>query len=337
MTHLKNKGGFSDALSILWERRKSIGIFVGAAVAIAIIASLLLPTKYASQAVILPELEKGKLVNLAAAPDIASLVGVNVGEMSISKLYPVIIRSERLLGKVLFYPFEIDGKNPGTNLLQYWRIDTGLPQKDFEAGLKRLQRAVDVVYDNRVGTVTVIVELDKPQLAADVANQITTELDEYIRRQRRTNASAQREFIEERLKEVGNDLEKAEDVLKDFRSRNRRIADSPDLLLQEDRLIRTVQINSAMFIELKKQYEIAKIEEVKNVPIINILDKARPPYEKSKPNRTSIVLTTFALSTLMAIVATLLGVWYRDEIRSFLDAIRVQVPVLSHLKSNKNH
>jgi uncharacterized protein involved in exopolysaccharide biosynthesis len=57
------------------------------------------------------------------------------------------------------------------------------------------------------------------------------------------------------------------------------------LMMEQERFAREVEINSTVFIELKKQLEIAKIEEIKNIPLINVLDPARPPAKKSFSNR----------------------------------------------------
>ena len=37
--------------------------------------------------------------------------------------------------------------------------------------------------------------------------------------------------------------------------------------------------------ELKKQYELVKIEEIKNIPIINVMDPATAAARKDKPKR----------------------------------------------------
>jgi len=67
-------------------------------------------------------------------------------------------------------------------------------------------------------------------------------------------------------------------------------------LLEQERFIREVQINSTLYTELKRQYELAKIEEIKNIPIVNIMDSGRPAAKKEKPKRSIIVLTSFFLS-----------------------------------------
>ena len=91
------------------------------------------------------------------------------------------------------------------------------------------------------------------------------------------------------------DLTKAENRLKEFREKNRQVL-SPQILLEQERLIRDVQINASIYTELRKQYEIVKIEEVKNIPVINVLDSARTPAKKNKPNRIMLVLSTIFIS-----------------------------------------
>ena len=124
------------------------------------------------------------------------------------------------------------------------------------------------------------------------------ELDKFIRTKKKTNASEQRKFIEGRLSEVKSDLEQSENRLKDFRETNRIIASSPQLILEQERLLREVQINTTLYTELKKQYEIIKIEEIKNIPLISVMDYARPAAKKDKPKRSIIVLTSLLLSFL---------------------------------------
>ena len=60
------------------------------------------------------------------------------------------------------------------------------------------------------------------------------------------------------------DLTKAENRLKEFREKNRQVL-SPQLLLEQERLIRDVQINATIYTERRKQFELVKIEEVKNI------------------------------------------------------------------------
>jgi uncharacterized protein involved in exopolysaccharide biosynthesis len=163
--------------------------------------------------------------------------------------------------------------------------------------------------------------MKEPQLAADVLNKLVSELDRFIRTKRTTNASEQRKWIEARLVEVKQDLEKAENKLKEFREKNRQITSSPQLMLEQERLAREVQINSTLYVELKKQYELAKIEEIKNVPIINVLDEARPAAKKELPRRSTIVLTTLFLSLFGIVVFVLINERYGPVVQQMLSNV----------------
>jgi uncharacterized protein involved in exopolysaccharide biosynthesis len=292
---------WAEVLSAVWLHRKWIAIFVAAATIVAFGATFLISPLYTAQTSVLPELTKEKTLGLAGLASLAEATGLNVGETPVSKLYPVIVKSERILREVIFHKYPSTARSEPMNLAEYWEIDAKSENEQFDRALKKLRGRMDVSFDMRLGTVTVAVEMEEPQLAADVANQITAELDDYTRTKRKTNATLQREFIEQRMNEVERALQQSEIVLKDFREQNRRVLDSPQLMMQEARLARDVEINSTVFLELKKQFEIAKIEEIKNIPIINVLDPARPPVKKSFPKRATTALTVFVLSLLASI------------------------------------
>jgi uncharacterized protein involved in exopolysaccharide biosynthesis len=137
------------------------------------------------------------------------------------------------------------------------------------------------------------------------------ELDDFQRNFRKTNASAQRKFLEGRLDEVKQDLNKSEDNLKDFQEKNRRVEQSPQLMLEQGRLQRAIDLNSALFIELEKQYELAKLDEIRNTPVVQVLDPARTPAEKSSPKR--------ALIAILAALASLIFVPMYYYLRDFID------------------
>ena len=70
----------------------------------------------------------------------------------------------------------------------------------------------------------------------------------------------------------------------------------PELGLELARLMREAKIQESVFELMTTQYELAKIEEAKDVNTIQVLDKAAPPDKKSSPKRSIIVV----LSTFMA-------------------------------------
>lgn len=302
-----------EILSALWNSKKIIGYVVGSVTAISIIVSLLLPEYFMSTATLLPETDKGKLAGLSGLSDLASLAGVSAGEVSLAKLYPTIIKSETVLRKVIYAAYLTKKFAEPVDLIKFWEIEDKTREREYETALRTLRDQLAVSLDNKTNVVTISIETREPQLSADIVNNITEELDKFIRTKRTTNASEQRRWIESRLVEVKNDLEKSENRLKEFREKNRRVIDSPQLLLEQERFVREVQINSAMYIELKKQLEIAKIEEIKTVPIVSVMDQARPAAKKERPRRSMIVLTAFFLSIAASMMYVAMANRYQNS------------------------
>jgi uncharacterized protein involved in exopolysaccharide biosynthesis len=243
------------------------------------------------------------------------LAGVNVGgEVSLSKLYPTIVTSEAVLKNVIYQKYRTKLFSDSTDLIKTWDVDDKDPQLAYEAMLRSLRDGLEVSLDNKTSVLSISLLTREPQLSADIVNTIASELDVFVRTKRTTNASEQRKWIEGRLKEVKGDLEKSENALKDFRENNRRVSDSPQLLLEQERFIREMQINSTLYTELKKQYELTKIEEIKNIPIVNVMDAGRPAALWEKPRKRIIVSVSFLLSIFAGMSFVYLKYKYREKI-----------------------
>jgi len=63
-------------------------------------------------------------------------------------------------------------------------------------------------------------------------------------------------------------------------------------------LYRREKIQESLFEVLTKQYELARVEEARDVPAVKVLDQPEVPERKSSPSRTLIV----ALGTLLALI-----------------------------------
>ncbi|HEX9916646.1 MAG TPA: Wzz/FepE/Etk N-terminal domain-containing protein [candidate division Zixibacteria bacterium] len=63
----------------------------------------------------------------------------------------------------------------------------------------------------------------------------------------------------------------------------------PSLGLELARLVREVKIQESVFGILTEQYEQYKIQETRDTPTIQVLDKAVPPQKKSRPRRVFLV------------------------------------------------
>ncbi len=77
----------------------------------------------------------------------------------------------------------------------------------------------------------------------------------------------------------------------------------PKLGLEYARKLRELKIQEAIFEQLTKQYEMAKLTEAKDSSSLQVLDEAVVPHKKSKPKRSLIVLLTTVTSFFVALFA----------------------------------
>ena len=66
-------------------------------------------------------------------------------------------------------------------------------------------------------------------------------------------------------------------------------------------LYRRTKVEEAVFETLTKQYEMAKVNEAREIPSVKVLDPAEVPEKKSFPPRTLIVLGGMCLAFVLAV------------------------------------
>ena len=76
----------------------------------------------------------------------------------------------------------------------------------------------------------------------------------------------------------------------------------PSLGLENARLIREVELQSAIQEILIPQFEQAKLEETNNIPTLQIIDKPKVALNKAKPKRSLIVIGSTIMSFLMSLI-----------------------------------
>jgi uncharacterized protein involved in exopolysaccharide biosynthesis len=284
-------------ISILWSSRKFIGIVTGIVTVLAVIISFILHESFKSTAVLLPDTDKSKVASLGGMSDFVALAGVNVsGEVPLVKLYPTIIKSESVLKNVIYSRYQTKEYSDSVNLIQYWEIKEKSPERDYEVALIALRSLLAITMDTKTSVITMSIETEEPQLSADILNNIINAVEISIRTKRNSNASEKRKWIDSRLVEAKADLSKSENALKVFREKNRMVSGSPQLLLDQERLAREIEINSTIYVELKKQYELARIEEIRTTPIISVLDYGRAAAKKESPKRGTIIIISMMLA-----------------------------------------
>jgi uncharacterized protein involved in exopolysaccharide biosynthesis len=104
---------------------------------------------------------------------------------------------------------------------------------------------------------------------------------------RQSNASQEREFIEGQLSRAESALHAAEDSLRRFLEQNRNYQNSPSLRFRHERLQRRVSLRQQVFSSLSESYQQARIDEVRNTPVITVV---QPPELPARPDPRQLLL-----------------------------------------------
>jgi len=101
-------------------------------------------------------------------------------------------------------------------------------------------------------------------------------VDKFNLKSRKSQAAEERRFVEEQAIEAERTLRVAEDRLQSFLQQN-RILGSPELLMDHDRLGREVALRQQVYTSLLQNREEARIREVRDTPVITVLEAPRLP------------------------------------------------------------
>jgi len=291
-------------------------LLVGLPVVTALLAagvSLLIPSRFAARASFVPEAQSGEtglsggLVGLAAQFGVP-LPGAGTGS---PEFYASVLRSRTLLDRILAsrFPDPRDSLPADTaTLLDILEVKgTTEPERFERARRLLLSKVVSVSVEDRTNVVSVSATTRYPALSADVANHMLDVLSDFNLRTRQSRARQRREFVEERVGTLRNDLREAEDELQAFLERNRSYQQSPELTFEYERLQRQVAMKQEVFTSLQRSYEEARLQEVNDAPVITVIDRAVPPVKKSSPNRRLNVVLAFVLGAIAAVVGAFGG------------------------------
>jgi uncharacterized protein involved in exopolysaccharide biosynthesis len=248
---------------------------------------------------------------------LAMLAGVSASKGDDPSAYlQDIILSNNMLQSILAEKWKVSAFPANTSTLvdlqTLWKIKPDTTKENWQMKLeynmlKALKKGKYIVFsqDKKSGVITLSTEFEDPQVSFDVNNFIYNQLNDILKNKMHFKATENRKFTEERLLEVKDNLKEAEESLRRFRQRNRLRIDPADEL-EDARLQRDVLMNQEIMIQLQKQYEIAKIDETRDIPVLDVIDLPMKPIEKSKPKRKLIVLAGGVAAVFFAILLAVL-------------------------------
>lgn len=291
-------------------RRPLLIVPVVAALAVGGI-SLATSRKFQTLASFIPQESKsgggaGALGAIAAqfgVSQLASLATGGGGGAANSPFYAALLDSREILHDVVITEYRLDqGHHFDGNLIQYYKVKAPTPVEAEFRTMKRLKtRVLDIATDRTTGVVTVKITTDDPQLTTQIGDRMFGLLDAFNQRRRQSQATAERDFSDQRLAEALNDLLKSEAALADFELRNRSIAESPRLELDRTNLQRRITIAQQLYITLAQQFDQARIEAVRNTPLVTIIDS--PTLVEPVPRQTVLkaIFAAFVAAFLVCV------------------------------------
>lgn len=148
-----------------------------------------------------------------------------------------------------------------------------------EEGIKALREWIKTSVA-RTGVLTVSVTTAWPSVSLAIAERVLDEVNRFNLHSRQSQAAAERRFVEERLAAQRRALAGAEGRLGAFLEANRQFRNSPNLTFEFDRLQREVALQQEVLVALAQAHEEARIREVRDVPVITVIESpilpARP-------------------------------------------------------------
>jgi uncharacterized protein involved in exopolysaccharide biosynthesis len=294
-----------DLLTPLVRRRRLIGLTSLALGLVTAVVVLLLPSRYTALTSFVPEAPKESSLT-ASLGGLASQfgLGTQIATPYSADLMAEVLRSREIREAILNTEF-VDPKtgDPKGNrtLIAILEVKGKTPRERLEKSLESLKDATSISLDKRTGMVSLRVTLKDPELAAQVANGMVKELNKFNVSRRRSQSGEERIFTERRLAEARQELADAEDELVRFLQRNRLFSESSVASVGARRLERRVQLKQEVLGTLSRSYEEARINEVRDTPVLTVIDRAEAPAWKSFPNRLLSVLVALLVGSVLGI------------------------------------
>ncbi len=242
---------------------------------------------------------------------IAAQFGINISggdAMTSPQLYTDLLRTRTVLWPVAQKTYRVMRPDSGAlegDLVKIYNIQ-GPPNVREVRAVNALRGAVHSTVIAKTGVIEMSVSTGFPELSLQLATNLLDQLNEYNLSNRQQTAAAEREFVERQVEEKRGQLRQAESDLERFLEGNRQYRASPQLTLEYGRLQRIVDMRNTLYTRMLEAYETARIEEVRNLPVISIIEAPQLPIEpnaRGGARRTAIgLLTGFVLAVLFSFV-----------------------------------
>ena len=293
---------------ILQSRRRIVVLAIVLGV-FGLLTGLFSPRQYTSTATILPQAsdgsQSGSLIAAASQFGLRVPTGGSGGSVWGTAVYVELLNSRSLLEPIVRDSLVVS-EDAGRKKALLDVLDANGPTASLRVndGVGKLLHAMSVTELRSLGGVKIKVTTQWPSVSQAVARRLIDALNRFNLQTRRSQASAERRFVEARALEAEISLRDAEEKLAASMERNRIVTGSPQLSLERDRLQRNVILRQQVYTSLLQSRDEARIREVRDTPVITVLEEPGLPAV-SEPRRSIQrgVIGAFAGALLGALIA----------------------------------
>ncbi len=326
-----DEGGLLPLINAILRRRRAVLLIPLVLAFLVVVIGLLLPRQYTASARFSPQASN---TNLSQLSGLAARFGFSVpGDDATQSpdFYADLLRSDQLLRALVesTYAYVRGGDTARLSLIEIYDIHEATPGRSREKAVQRLGGHLTVSTDLKTGVVSFSVKATQPLLARDLASGALTLVNEFNQRTRSSQAAAERVFVEGRLHQAERDLRESEDRLQGFLTANRTFSNSPQLQFQHDRLQREVQTRQTVYNSLAESFEQARIEEVRNTPVVTVVEG---PIIPVKPDSRGLLLKGL-LALVIGGLLTVVVILIQEGLTHSREAAPDQYHEFLHLRS----
>jgi tyrosine-protein kinase Etk/Wzc len=268
-------------LAILLRRRRMILVVAALGAIAGLVVATLRPPTYTSSFSFLPQSTQDP--NRAGLATIAGQFGISLGALGASatppQLYADLIMTREVLAPIAQSSVAVSDKRSPVPLSTFLEVGGGPPAVVADNTVRVLRKRVvaATVASRTTGMVTVRARTRDPKASFELAQRLLDGLNRFNLVTRQSQAHAERLFTESRYESARASLRVAEDALQHFLQMNRQYENSPALTFQRERLQRDVTLKQQLVTTLVQQYEDARIREVRDTPVITVIERATMP------------------------------------------------------------
>jgi uncharacterized protein involved in exopolysaccharide biosynthesis len=386
------------SLRLCWARRKMIALIVAVGILLTLADALLERNVYTSTTTLMPPDTSSQFYDIMSmvspSNNAANMASEALGLNTPGDLFISILDSRNVQ----------DGLIARFDLVRYYKVR--LP----DDARKALDGSTKIDQDRKSGVISISVTDQNPVLATKLAQGYVEELNRVVTNDSTSSARRERVFLEERVKDVKQDLDESAKALSQFSTKTKAIdvssqaksmvdaeaklegeliegrsslaalqqtyaensnivkaaearnaelqreinatggtphndgsapagggsvyptvGELPALGLTYYDLERKVTVDQALWEELTKQYEAAKVEEARQIPNVSVLDAAEVPRRKSAPHRSLMMVVGTLLSFFLACL-WVLGLNYWDQIDPETEPKKLILEMIGPLK-----